>query len=99
MIFSIFSSDSTPARRAYVARCSWRSTLPKDGAGCAKRDTTPDAIGLPLKRQLLIRAVEADPDPNEFEAWLLDRCLARIDRGAVGALQAMAREVIAEWRV
>jgi hypothetical protein len=64
-----------------------------------KRDTTPDAIGLSLKRQLLIRAVEADPDPDEFEAWLLDRCLAQADRGAVGALWAMAREVIAEWRL
>ena len=64
-----------------------------------KRDTTPDAFGLSLKRQLLIRAVEADPDPDEFEAWLLDRCLARAEDVALGAVRAMAREIIAEWRL
>jgi hypothetical protein len=31
-----------------------------------KCDTTPDALGLSLKHQLLIRAVEADPNPDEF---------------------------------
>ena len=29
-----------------------------------KRDQTPDAIGLAVKRELLERAVEADPDPE-----------------------------------
>src|SRR5882672_4823653 len=64
-----------------------------------KRDTTPDALGLSLKRQLLIRAVEADPDPDEFEAWLLERCLARAEDDAIGAMRAMAREILAEWRL
>ena len=36
-----------------------------------KRDTTPDAIGMSLKRRLLAEAREADPDPDAFEAWLL----------------------------
>src|SRR5690348_17655763 len=41
-----------------------------------KRDTTPDAIGLTIKRDLLERAVAADPEPDEFEAWLHEQCLA-----------------------
>ena len=64
-----------------------------------KRDTTPDALGLSLKRRLLVRAVEADPDPDAFEAWLLECCLARAADDAVGAARAMAREIIAEWRL
>lgn len=64
-----------------------------------KRDTTPDTLGLSLKRELLSQVVEADPDPDEFEAWLLERCLARAEDVAVGALRAMAREIVAEWRL
>jgi len=90
----------TPLRPARVCRALLLALDASEGRRrLRKRDTTPDAIGLSLKRQLLIRAVEADPDPDEFEAWLLDRCLAQADRGAVGALRAMAREVIAEWRL
>lgn len=62
-----------------------------------KRDTTPDALGLGLKRDLLARAVEADVDPDEFEGWLLERCLAA--GPLAGATRAMAREVAQEWRV
>src|SRR5262245_24868777 len=64
-----------------------------------KRDQTPDAIGLSIKRSLLTRAVEDDPDPNAFEAWLLDaphRCGASESPGAVAA---MARIVLEEWRL
>ena len=64
-----------------------------------KRDTTPDAIGMSLKHQLLTQAIEADPDPDAFEGWLLDRCLTRAEDVSMGALRAMAREVIAEWRL
>ena len=64
-----------------------------------KRDTTPDAIGMSLKRRLLAEAREADPDPDAFEAWLLDRCLSRSPDASIGALRAMAREVIDEWRL
>jgi hypothetical protein len=62
-----------------------------------KRDTTPDAIGLGIKRALLERAVAEDPDPAAFEAWLLERCLAA--GGEAGATRAMALEVLAEWRL
>jgi hypothetical protein len=64
-----------------------------------KRDTTPDAIGMSLKRSLLDAAIADDPDPDGFEAWLLDRCLKRADAAAAGALRAMARDVLAEWQL
>ena len=66
--------------------------------GRRKRDTTPDAIGMSLKRQLLEQAVLADPEPDCFEAWLLERCLSD-ETASRGAIRAMAREVLAEWRL
>jgi hypothetical protein len=64
-----------------------------------KRDTTPDAIGLGIKRDLLEGAVSADPEPEVFEGWLLERCLGPPDGASFGAVRAMALEVLAEWRL
>ena len=64
-----------------------------------KRDTTPDAIGMALKRELLEAAMADDPDPDDFEACLLDRCLRGADPTARGARSAMARDILAEWRL
>jgi hypothetical protein len=64
-----------------------------------KRDTTADAIGLGIKRDLLEAAVEADPGPEAFEAWLLEYCLAAPGGAPVGAARAMALEILAEWRL
>jgi len=62
-----------------------------------KRDTTPDAIGLAVKRDLLERAVTADPDPDGFEAWLLEQCGAA--GPAEGGVRAMALSIYEEWRL
>jgi hypothetical protein len=62
-----------------------------------KRDTTPDAIGLGIKRALLERAIADDPDPAAFEGWLLERCLAA--GGEAGATRAMALEILMEWQL
>jgi len=73
-----------------------------------RRDTTPDAIGLGIKRRLLEEAVGADPDPVGFEAWLLATCLnlgAQTRAGTAGAgvpagpALAMASEILADWRL
>jgi len=64
-----------------------------------KRDTTPDAIGLGIKRDLLDAAVLADPEPETFEGWLLERCLASAAGASVGATRAMALEILTEWRL
>jgi hypothetical protein len=64
-----------------------------------KRDQTPDAFGLGIKRELLRSAIEADPEPQAFEAWLLEypRSCARVE--LTGPASAMARAVFEEWRL
>jgi hypothetical protein len=64
-----------------------------------QRDTTPDAIGLGIKRELLEAAVRDDPDPDAFEGWLLGHCLAAAAGASVGAVRAMAMEILHEWRL
>ncbi|HET7342374.1 MAG TPA: hypothetical protein VFL90_13010 [Methylomirabilota bacterium] len=64
-----------------------------------KRDTTPDALGLAIKRALLERAVADDPEPAQFEAWLVARCQDAATTVSVGAARAMALEIFDEWRL
>jgi hypothetical protein len=65
-----------------------------------KRDTTPDAIGIAIKRELLERAVAEDPAPEAFEAWLVEQCWrAGGAAHSAGAVRAMALEVLGEWRL
>ena len=62
-----------------------------------KRNTTADSIGMSIKRDLLEGVAEEDPSPEEFEGWLLERCLrAGGDRGAT---RAMAIDILHEWRL
>ena len=60
-----------------------------------KRDTTPDALGMAIKRDLLEAAVADDPDPDLFADWLFARVLAA--GGFTGATRAMARQLQDEW--
>lgn len=62
-----------------------------------KRNTTPDAIGLSLKRDLFESVVREDPAAEDFERWLLERCLAAGNHS--GPLRAVAQEVLDEWRL
>ena len=64
-----------------------------------KRDQTPDSIGLSMKRSLLERAVQEDPDPEAFEQWLLDYPMKCGTLESSGAVSAMARAVLEEWRL
>jgi hypothetical protein len=63
------------------------------------RDTTPDALGLAIKRALLERAVADDPDPEAFEAWLVEQCQQAERTISMGAARAMALEILHEWRL
>lgn len=65
-----------------------------------KRDTTPDAIGLAIKRRLLEQVVREDPEPATFEHWLL-QCASAIEDmpQSPGAVAAMARDIFEEWRL
>jgi hypothetical protein len=62
-----------------------------------KRNTSADAIGLTIKRELLECAVEADPDPDAFEGWLLEETM-RAGTGN-GGVRAMAISIWDEWRL
>ena len=64
-----------------------------------KRDQTPDAFGLAVKRALLQRAVEDDPQPEAFEEWLLNYPPSCKAPELAGPAFAMARTVFDEWRL
>ena len=61
-----------------------------------KRDTTPDSLGLQLKRELLERVVQDDPEPERFDAWLLEQTL---NAPASGPLRAMGVEISSDYRL
>lgn len=62
-----------------------------------KRNTTPDTIGLGIKRDLLERAAGEDPPAEAFETWLVEQCLAAGDLS--GPTRAMALDILDEWRM
>jgi hypothetical protein len=62
-----------------------------------KRDTTPDAIGMAIKRDLLESVAQENPAPEAFERWLMERCQAT--GVASGPMRAMAQDIFAEWRL
>jgi hypothetical protein len=74
-----------------------------------KRNTTPDSIGMAIKRSILEEALRDDPEADGFEGWLLERCLSAGESqspggagelfAASGPVRAMALEVLAEWRL
>lgn len=64
-----------------------------------KRDRKPDTIGLSIKRSLLARAVDEDPSADAFEEWLLNYSLKSAMLESGGAVLAIARVVLEEWRL
>ena len=93
-------SSADRLRPAEVCRALLAALQAADGRRRRrKRDQTPDAIGLSIKRLLLARAVEDDPDPNAFEGWLLAAPRTCATAESPGAVAAMARIVLEEWRL
>jgi hypothetical protein len=62
-----------------------------------KRNTTPDSIGMAIKRTILEETVRQDPEPDAYEAWLLERCGTR--EVPSGPIRAMAMDVLSEWHL
>ena len=60
-----------------------------------KRDTTPDQIGLDLKRTLLSRLADDAPSAEALEEWLLATTWRSEDSGAT---RAMCGEILDEYR-
>lgn len=61
------------------------------------RNTTADSIGLAIQRDILEAAVRDEPAPDEFEAWLLERCEA--EGVGNGATRAMALSIWDQWHL
>jgi hypothetical protein len=95
------SETSSPALRpADVCRALLSALEASEGRRRQrKRDQTPDAFGLGIKRDLLRRVVEEDPGAETFEAWLLDYPRTCGAPELAGAALAMARAVFEEWRL
>src|SRR6185436_8433809 len=62
-----------------------------------KRDTLPDVVGLDLVRSLATRAVEDDPPPERFEAWLAARVHDAEPHS--GPMRATALRLLEDWRL
>lgn len=62
-----------------------------------KRNTTPDSIGMAIKRDILEETVRQDPEPEIYEGWLLERCFG--EEGPSGPIRAMALDVLSDWRL
>jgi hypothetical protein len=91
-------NDAAPARPRDICRKLLAAVEASEGRRQRrKRNTTPDAIGLEMKRELLERAVAADPAPDDFEGWLHRECLAA--GPGEGGLRAMALSIFEEWRL
>jgi hypothetical protein len=88
---------TAPALRpAVVCRQLLRAMEAADGRRKRrKRDTTPDALGMAIKRDLLAAVIAADPEPDDFEAWLFAQ--VQTAGGLTGATRAMALEVRDDW--
>ena len=95
------AKDSLPALRpADVCRALLAALEAAEGRRKRrKRDQTPDAIGLAVKREVLERVVEDDPAPEMFEGWLLSYAQKSEGKHSAGAVSAMARAVLDEWRL
>ena len=50
-----------------------------------------------LKRGLMEETVRQDPDPEDYEGWLLERCVTSAD--GMGSVRAMALELLSDWRL
>ena len=87
---------ATPFRPAEFSRMLLRAVEASQGRSKArKRDQTADEIGLNIRRGLLQEAIEADPEPDAFEAWLLEQVLASPMPGPV---RAMGLQILEEYR-
>jgi hypothetical protein len=61
-----------------------------------KRNTTPDSLGMDVKRRLMDAAIAADPEPDAFEEWLFQQVL--LAGPLSGATRAMAMQIRDEWQ-
>ncbi|HEY9479917.1 MAG TPA: hypothetical protein VIP79_07490 [Gemmatimonadaceae bacterium] len=61
------------------------------------RNTTADSIGMEIQRELLEAVVREAPVAEDFERWLLARCMAEGESD--GATRAMALFIWHQWQL
>ena len=88
-------SDDVPRPAAICAQLVRAMDAAEGRRRRRKRNTTPDALGMAIKRGLLEAAIADDPEPAAFEAWLLAQVQAA--GPLAGATRAMALEVRDDW--
>lgn len=92
------TAHSVPLRPAEVCRRLLAALEASEGRRRKrKRNTTPDSIGMAIKRTILEDTVQHDPDPDAYEGWLLERCVP--EDGPSGSIQAMSLEVLSDWHL
>jgi hypothetical protein len=80
--------------------CEWLLTSIEVAEGRRKRrarNTTPDNIGLNLKLDLLQGCIAADPQAEDFEAWLLQTAIK--PGQASGPMRAVCADILFEWQM
>jgi hypothetical protein len=50
-----------------------------------------------MKRRILEETVQQDPEPEVYEAWLMERCVG--PEAPSGPIRAMALDVLSDWRL
>src|SRR5829696_5903894 len=93
-VMDVEHAQDAALRPAVVCRQLLQATDASEGR--RKRDTTPDSLGMEVKRTLLEAVVADDPDPDLFEAWLFAR--VQTSGALAGATRAMALQVWDEWQ-
>lgn len=87
-----FVIPEEPPRPARICRSLLNATGASEGRRTRrKRNTAPDALGMAIKQSLLEAVIAADPDPDDFEDWLLAHA-------QTGAERALALLILDEWR-
>jgi hypothetical protein len=89
----------SPDRVRPAQVCEWLLTSIEVAEGRRKRrprNTTPDNIGLNLKLDLLRACIAADPEPANFEGWLLAESTK--PGQASGPLRAVCTDILFEWQ-
>ncbi len=79
--------------------CEWLLTSIEVAEGRRKRrprNTTPDNIGLSLKLELLQACIAGDPEPEQFEGWLLEAAMK--PGQASGPIRAVCSDILFEWQ-
>lgn len=89
------SKNDVPFRPAEFARLARGSIEVSEGRRRRRqRDTLADSLGLDMKRDLLLAIEAADPEPEDFERFLLEYALTHQPSGSI---RGVCTDLWSEW--